>query len=236
MFYNIFFSRAQQPERSIFKLGGADILRQVAVSAVPILIAITFHEVAHGLAAYKMGDGTAKHMGRLTLNPLAHIDPIGTVLMPIMLLIFTQGQFVFGYAKPVPINPYNFRNPRRDMALSAAAGPGMNLVLALASQILFKLVAAISGDLSGSIALPLLIMLKQSIYINVILAALNLMPVPPLDGGRIAVGFLPTQQAYALEKLEPYGMIIVIILIATGLGQLFIIPLAKFFLAILSLI
>lgn len=208
----------------------------MAISAVPILIAITFHEAAHGYAAWKMGDGTAKATGRLTLNPLAHIDPIGTVLMPVLLLIFTNGQFVFGYAKPVPINPYNFRNPRRDMALSAAAGPGTNIALAIASVILIKLVVLpLSGVMPKFISTPLYMMLQSSIIINVVLASFNLLPVPPLDGGRILVGFLPWQQADFLNRLEPYGMIIVIILIATGLAGLFITPLVRLFLAILNL-
>jgi Zn-dependent protease len=218
-------------------MGGSEILRLAAVSIVPLLIAITFHEVAHGYAAYKMGDGTAKAMGRLTLNPLAHIDPVGTVIMPILLLVFSGGSFTFGYAKPVPINPYNFRNPRRDMALSALAGPGTNIALAVVSVLLVKhLLSPLSNTIPESIWVPLFLMLRQSVFINVVLAAFNLLPVPPLDGGRVAVGFLPVKQAQALSRLEPYGMIIVIILIATGLARLFITPLINFILAILNLL
>ncbi|GAB4387753.1 MAG: site-2 protease family protein [Thermodesulfovibrionales bacterium] len=211
------------------------LLRQLAISAVPILIAITFHEVAHGYVANRLGDRTAAAMGRLTLNPLAHIDPVGTVLMPLLLLIFTNGQFVFGYAKPVPINPYNFDNPRRGMAISAAAGPATNIALALASVLLIKLVLVpASAFIPEAVAVPLFLMLRYSVLINVVLAVFNLIPVPPLDGGRVAVGFLPRRQAMALSRLEPYGMIIVIILIVTGIAGLFMRPIMNLLLSILG--
>ncbi|MDP2167661.1 MAG: site-2 protease family protein [Thermodesulfovibrionales bacterium] len=221
-------------------MDAAGIIRQLAVSAPAILVAITFHEVAHGYIAYRLGDPTAKSMGRLTLNPIAHIDPIGTVIMPALLLIFTQGQFVFGYAKPVPINPYNFKNPRKDMALSAAGGPAANLALALASVLIMKFVIAplsifVPASVSSSVLAPLMLMFRSSVIINVVLAAFNLIPVPPLDGGRVLVGFLPRNQAHALSRVEPYGMMIVIILIATGMAEFFINPLINLFLAVLSL-
>jgi Zn-dependent protease len=213
-----------------------ETVRQLAVSLLPILIAITFHEVAHGFVAYRLGDGTAKALGRLTLNPLAHIDPVGTVLMPLLLLVFTNGQFVFGYAKPVPINPYNFKDPKKGMALSAAAGPLTNLLLAVASLLVIRLVLGpASAVLPQAVALPLFLMLQSSIRLNVILAAFNLMPIPPLDGGRVIAGFLSQRMANSLNRIEPYGMIIVIILIMTGLARIFIVPLVNLFLAILSI-
>jgi Zn-dependent protease len=162
------------------------ILVQIAISAVPILIAIILHEVAHGLIAFKLGDPTAKMMGRLTLNPIPHIDIFGTILMPILLFILTNGQFVFGYAKPVPINPYNFKNPKRDMAISAAAGPVINLLLAVVSFLLLKYAllpayTLMPADLVGKVFKPLVMMFTASISINVILAVFNMIPIPPLD-------------------------------------------------------
>jgi len=215
-----------------------DIIQRIAVSALPILIAITFHEVAHGFIAYKLGDPTAKMMGRLTLNPLAHIDPWGTLLMPGLLLVLTNGQFVFGYAKPVPINPSYFKNPRRDMALSAAGGPVTNILLAFVSLILLKIVSVAAravGSDASILFTPLTLMLNAGVIINVVLAAFNLLPIPPLDGGRILMGFLPRQQAAALEKLEPYGFLIVITLVATGLSDYIVVPIIKAILVIMHL-
>lgn len=218
----------------------SNILRQLAISALPILIAITFHEVSHGFVANKLGDPTAKLMGRLTLNPIAHIDLVGTIIMPFMLLIFTNGQFVFGYAKPVPINPMNFKDPKRDMAISAAAGPTTNILLAILSVLILKffigpLSVLLPESLSTTVLMPLTFMFTSSIIINVVLAAFNLMPIPPLDGGRVLVGLLPHRHAVSYSRIEPFGFIIVIILIATGIAGYFVMPLVKLFLALLQL-
>jgi len=218
-----------------------DIFRHLIISALPILIAITFHEVSHGLVANRLGDPTAKFMGRLTLNPLAHIDPIGTVLMPVMLFIFTNGQFIFGYAKPVPINPANFKNPKRDMAISAAAGPIANLCLAVISLLLLKFVvipasALLPVPVFKSVLTPLTLMLTSSIIFNVVLASFNLIPVPPLDGGRVLVGLLPHKQAVAYSRIEPFGFIILIVLITTGIAKYFVMPLVNLFMALLRLL
>jgi Zn-dependent protease len=217
-----------------------ETIQRLLISALPILIAITFHEVAHGYVAFRLGDPTAKLLGRLTLNPIAHIDLFGTVIMPIMLFVLTEGKFVFGYAKPVPINPMNFRNPRKGMALSAIAGPVTNLLLAFASVLILKLMllplAAFSPEaLQEPVLKPLNMILSASVVMNVVLASFNMIPIPPLDGGRVLAGLLPSKQALSFGKIEPFGFIIVLVLIYTGVASFFIMPFIRFFLEIFNM-
>lgn len=204
------------------------IVRQLLIAALPILIAITFHEVAHGFVAYKLGDPTAKMMGRLTLNPIAHIDPIGTIIVPIMLFVLSNGTFIFGAAKPVPVNFYNLKNPRRDSALVSAAGPATNVIIAFISILLFVFIYNIPHQsptfIGQKVILPLKIMLQYSISFNIFIAAFNLLPVPPLDGGRILTSLLPAKHSYQFSKLEPYGILIVLLLWFTGIARYIIAP------------
>lgn len=192
---------------------GLSTYQLIAVAVLPLLFAITVHEVAHGWMAKRLGDPTAERLGRLTLNPIKHIDPIGTLLVPGLLLMF--GGFVFGWAKPVPVTWENLRHPKRDMALVAAAGPGVNLLMAVMWAVAAKIGTALPDTLSWGAA-PLYYMGVAGVSINVVLMVLNLIPLPPLDGGRVAVGLLPGRMAYALSRVEPYGFFILIGLLVTG--------------------
>lgn len=189
----------------------------ISTLIIPVLFAIIVHEVAHGWAAKLLGDPTAQRLGRLTLNPFKHIDPVGTLLVPGMLLLMRTG-FVFGWAKPVPVTWENLRHPKRDMAIVAAAGPAANLLMALG----WSLVARVSQGLPADVqwfAEPLWYMGLGGILANVLLMVFNLIPIPPLDGGRVAVGLLPGPLAWKLSRVEPYGFFILIgLLILSSLG------------------
>jgi Zn-dependent protease len=190
----------------------AHLIQTIALYALPVLFAITVHEAAHGYAARHFGDNTAYKMGRVTLNPLAHIDPMGTILMPLLLYFATSGAFLFGYAKPVPVNFDRLRNPKRDMVWVALAGPAANLVQALIwGALLFVLHGA------GLTEPFFLKMCQGGVLVNVVMFAFNLFPLPPLDGGRIVVGLLPARQAIAFSRIEPYGFFIVMALVVSGL-------------------
>lgn len=199
-------------------------IQKIAVMALPLMFAIILHEVAHGWVANKLGDHTARDMGRLTLNPLPHIDLVGTILLPLLCVIFLKGM-IFGYAKPVPINPYNFKNPKRGMALSSLAGPGINMAMALLFSFLLRVVIPPIKDMVPDqawewIVVPIALMLAYGVLINVVLAVLNMIPIPPLDGSRILYWILPDKFAAAYYRLEPFGMIILLALMMFGvLGE-----------------
>ena len=206
------------------------ILREISIVAIPVLLAITLHEAAHGYVADRLGDPTAKNLGRLTLNPIAHIDLFGTILIPIFLLVTTG--FIIGYAKPVPVNFSNLRQPKRDMVYVAGAGPGVNLLLALVCGILFRFITHFNPSLLSyahssstfnfmehpfiSIMTPILLMLLAGVKWNVLLAIFNMIPIPPLDGGRVLVGLLPDRESKWLSQVEPFGFFIVMFLVFTN--------------------
>jgi Zn-dependent protease len=188
-----------------------NIVQQVAVYALPVVFAITLHEAAHGYVAKYFGDTTAYMLGRVSLNPLRHIDPIGTVLIPLLTLFL--GGILFGWAKPVPVNFNYLRNPKKDMLWVALAGPGANLVMALGWAVVMKL-ANMMPD--SALSLPMALMGMAGINVNIVLMVLNLLPLLPLDGGRIAVSLLPNRLAYRYSMLEPYGMILLVVLLFSG--------------------
>lgn len=191
-----------------------DLIQTIAIGILPILFAITLHEAAHGYVARHFGDPTAWQLGRISLNPLRHIDPVGTVLIPLLLLLFSQGEFLFGYAKPVPVDFRRLRHPKADMLWVAAAGPAANLFMALVWGFFLKL-AVLFPD--GQFALPLAEMSRIGIGINCALMVLNLLPLPPLDGGRIAVSLLPDRLAWRFARIEPWGFPILLLLLFTGI-------------------
>ena len=189
----------------------SNLLQTVSVYAIPVIFAITLHEAAHGYAAKYFGDRTAYMLGRVTINPFSHIHWVGTILLPLLLYFSTSGALLFGYAKPVPVNFGNLRHPKRDMVWVALAGPGINLVQALVWALLY----VVYTDF-GVTEKFFLAMCKAGVLSNVVMFALNLFPLPPLDGGRIVVGLLPWKQAYQFSRIEPYGFFIVIALALTG--------------------
>lgn len=195
-------------------LGG--IIQKIAVLAPPILLALTCHESAHGYVASRLGDPTARDQGRITLNPIKHLDLMGT-------LVFFATQMI-GWAKPVPVNPLNFRNPRRDMMWVSVAGPAANILLAFASAMVLRMVIVPFAEATSYFARPVLYMLHASVQINIALAVFNILPIPPLDGSKILAGILPQSLAASYYRFEPYGFIIILLLVFTGLTGRIIVP------------
>jgi Zn-dependent protease len=216
-----------------------NFVQQLSVWALPVLAAIILHEVSHGWVANRLGDSTAARAGRLTLNPLPHIDPVGTILLPLVLILM-RAPFLFGWARPVPVNFAYLRNPKRDMVLVAAAGPVTNMILAVISALVFRAVTRVELPADGALTAPLIagltplaLMAQNSVVINVVLAVFNLLPILPLDGGRVLAGLLPVRQAVAFARLEPFGMVIVLMLLATNALDHVVGPVVHAFLKVL---
>jgi len=210
----------------------ANLIQTVAIYALPVLFAITVHEAAHGYVARHFGDNTAWMLGRVTLNPLKHIDPVGTILMPLVLYFATSGAFLFGYAKPVPVQFGKLRNPKRDMVWVALAGPGANLAQALLWGIALYLLQG------AGLSEPFFIKMCQAgILVNVVMLVFNLFPLPPLDGGRVLVGLLPWKQAMLVSRVEPWGFFIVMALVIAGvITNLWMRPLMTLTYALLEIV
>jgi len=199
----------------------AQIIQTVAIYAIPVLFAITLHEAAHGYAARHFGDNTAALLGRISLNPVRHIDPVGTIAMPLLLYFATAGAFLFGYAKPLPVRFGNLRNPKRDMIWVALAGPGANLAQAVLWTLAGYLLVAMGVEERFFLA-----MCRAGVLANLVMFAFNLFPLPPLDGGRILVGLLPMKQAMLVSRIEPWGFFVVMALVISGVvGSLWLRPL-----------
>lgn len=207
------------------------LIQTLAIYAIPVIFAITLHEAAHGYVARHFGDPTAWQMGRITLNPVKHIDPVGTILVPVLILLASKmagsSGILFGWAKPVPVNFGRLRNPKKDMLWVAAAGPGANLAMAIGWALLLKIAVSMPDN---AYSLPMGEMARAGVSVNTVLMLLNLLPLPPLDGGRIAVSLLPHRAAWQFAKLEPYGFVILLVLLFTGLLDFWLIPLLRIFL------
>ena len=206
-------------------------IQTLAISALPVLLAITLHEAAHGYAARHFGDPTAWQAGRISLNPLRHIDPLGTILVPAIILLASAGNFLFGWAKPVPVDFSRLRNPKKDMFWVAAAGPGVNLLMALGWAMVLKSTVTIPPHAYSAAMTE---MARVGINVNAVLMILNLLPLPPLDGGRIAVSLLPHRAAWKFARIEPYGMVILLALLFTGVLERILGPLMGLFLMLLK--
>ena len=206
-------------------------IQTLAISALPVIFAITLHEAAHGYVAKHFGDLTASQQGRISLNPLRHVDPVGTIIVPAIIVLLTAGNFLFGWAKPVPVDFGRLRHPKQDMFWVAAAGPGANLLMALGWAILLKLALA-TPDFAYADAMAA--MGRVGININAVLMMLNLLPLPPLDGGRIAVSLLPPRAAWKFAQIEPYGMVILLALLFTGVLENVLGPLVGLLLGLIK--
>ncbi len=213
------------------------LIQKIAVFALPVIFAITLHEAAHGYVARFFGDMTAAAAGRITANPLKHIDPVGTILVPLVILLTSKllggGMILFGWAKPVPVNFGRLRRPKQDMLWVAAAGPGMNFIMAVFWALMIQVGHALGSSFASA---PLMLMGAAGVFINVILMALNLIPLPPLDGGRIAVSLLPVKQAMQFARLEPYGLFILLGLMFTGILGFILWPLISMFIGLTALV
>lgn len=205
------------------------LIQKIAIFALPVIFAITLHEAAHGYVARFFGDMTAARAGRITLNPIKHIDLVGTLLVPLIILSASKllggGAILFGWAKPVPVEFGNLRHPKKDMLWVAAAGPGINFLMAL----FWALIIQLGSLLNNALSLPMMLMGAAGVFINIILMVLNLLPLPPLDGGRIAVSLLPVKAGQMYAKIEPYGFFILLGLLFTGLLNLILWPLINVF-------